>query len=767
MRDNLTFESLLTRVHDLALEAQSNQDAPFEKLVEELGPQRSLSFNPLFQIAFVLHNLPDEPLDLPGLKVVVEEGPSSASAFDLVLHIFEDRDGLKAKFEYDCDLFDRSTIERIASNFDALLGGLRERETAPIRNLSLLTEKQEAQLVETSKTELQPSPEARTLHDLIGAGDAKALAVSCNGERLTYGELESRSNQLAHELIARGVGPEVPVGLLVEPSVQMIVAILGVLKAGGAYVPLDPSYPSARVEYMLSDCKAVTIVTTRSAAATVTALRTRPIVVDAEPWPFDRASMERPSVSVHPDSLAYIIYTSGSSGQPKGVMVSHRNALASTLARRQYYRDRVCAYLLLSSIGFDSSVAGIFWTLADGGALCIPSEAERRDPAALARMIKRERASHLLGLPSLYAALLALMDDERGASLKVAIVAGEECKADVLAKHFEKLPQVALFNEYGPTECSVWSTVKRLVRSDAEKPVKIGRPIPGAQVLCLGPLGSLAPTGAAGELMLSGEGLARGYFDRPDLTAECFVPNPYGGAGARTFKSGDLGRLDADADVTFLGRIDDQTKIRGYRIELREIEVALAAAPNVKEAIVLAQADKNGVNRLIAYARVYHAEPNFIDATRESLSSVLPDYMIPERFIIVPDFPRLPNGKIDRTASALEPESTSAPGQPNRTLTEAESLLAEIWRDVLAVVDIGADDDFFDIGGNSLAAIQVIARIQELFAEEIPVTAIFDAPKLSAFAKQIECVVANAIATGETDLLLREIEATSAGARNG
>ena len=766
MRDNPSFATLLARVHDLALEAQSNQDAPFEKLVEELRPQRSLSFNPLFQIAFVLHNLPDETLELPGLRLVAEEGSSAASAFDLTLHIFEDREGLRARFEYDCDLFDASTIERIASNFEAVLGGLREQATTPIRNLSLLTKEQENHLVAISKMELTSSAADQTLLDLIGAGDKKSLAVACGGERLTYNELEALSNQLAHALIARGVRPETPVGVLIEPSAQMIVAILGVLKAGGAYVPLDPSYPSERIDCVLSDCKAAIVVTTRSAAPTLTGFATRAVVLDAAPSPFDGLSSERPSVCVHPDNLAYIIYTSGSSGKPKGVMVSHRNAAASTQARRQYYCDRVSAYLLLSSIAFDSSVAGVFWTLADSGALCIPTEAERRDPAALLRLIKREKVSHLLALPMLYAALQALMDDERGASLKVAIVAGEECKADVIAKHFEKLPQVALFNEYGPTECSVWSTVKRLARSDATSAVSIGRPIPGTQLLCLGPVGSLAPIGATGELALGGEGLARGYYDRPDLTAERFVPNPYGGVGARAFKSGDLGRLDAAGDVTFLGRADNQTKIRGYRVELGEIEVALSAAPNVEEAIVLAQVDKNGSHRLVAYVRGHGVEPEFSGKARESLARALPDYMIPERFFLVQDFPRLPNGKIDRAAAAvLEPSPST--GQFNRTLTEAESLLAEIWRDVLAVGDVGPDDDFFDIGGNSLTAIQVTARIQELLAEELPVTAIFDAPKLCDFAKEIERVAANAAKSGKADMLLREIDAASAGSQNG
>jgi amino acid adenylation domain-containing protein len=770
MRDNPTFDTLLGRVRELVIEAQSNQDAPFEKLVEELASQRSLAYNPLFQIAFVLHNLPQETLELPGLTIAAEETSAGAAAFDLALHIFHDREGLRARLEYDCDLFDRSTMVRVADNFDTLLVCLQTNATKPIGSQSLLTQEKEAHLLALSRAALKPRRPAPTLHDLVVASDVQAPAVVCGSERLTYGELESRSNQLAHLLRENGVGLDVPVGVLIEPSVLMILAILGVLKAGGAYVPIDPSYPAARIDYMLSDCKPAALVTTRAACVGLAALATPVVLLDEGERLFGSLPEERPPARVHPGNLAYIIYTSGSTGQPKGVMISHRNGVASTQARRQYYRERVNAYLLLSSIAFDSSVAGIFWTLADGGALCIPTEAQRRDPAALLRLLEREEISHVLALPSLYGALQGLMEEKRSASLKVAIVAGEECKPEVVARHFEKFPQIALYNEYGPTECSVWSTVKRFAPPDTENAVTIGRPIPGAQVLCSGPLGGLAPLEAPGELLLGGEGLARGYFERPDLTAERFIPNPYGGDGARAFRSGDLGRFRDDGDVTLLGRIDDQTKIRGYRVEPREIEFALGTLPNVEEAIVCAEAEGNSPKRLVAYVCASDPGLDFAGQIRERLSRMLPDYMIPERCVMVPDFPRLPNGKIDRASLSMrEVEAPSVDGsaRPQRALTQAESLLAEIWREVLGVENVQHDDDLFSRGGNSLAAIQVIARVQELFGEEIPVTAIFDAPKLSEFAKEIERLASIAAVSGKMDLLLREIETDTKRNRNG
>lgn len=544
VQDNPSFEMLVSRIHNLALEAQANQDVPFEKLVEELAPKRGLSYNPLFQVAFVLHNLPAEKLDLPGLTIAVEELSTNSAAFDLVLHILDERPGLKVKLEYDADLFDKSTIVRMASHFNMLLQSICSDPTRRINTLRLLSDAEEKHVLNVSSTKLTNLPAEILLHQLIGStADGGAIAVTAGGEKLTYGELAVRSNQLAHYLRKMGVGPDVPVGLFLEPSVEMVVAILGILKADGAYLPIDPSYPPARVQHVLADSKATAVITTQKLAAALPDISTTAVLLDADAAVIGSMPASAAPARAKAGNLAYLIYTSGSTGFAKGVMVSHQNAIASTYARQQYYGAPVRAYLLLSSIAFDSSVAGIFWTLVQGGRLCTPSEANRHDPGALARLIEEESISHLLCLPSLYSALLELMSPTNSASLQCTIVAGEECKHEVAARHFERLPEVSLFNEYGPTECTVWSTVHQIHPEDEVGPVSIGRPIPGAQVYAVCRGGTLLPMGVPGELVVGGEGLARGYYNRPDLTAEQFVPNPFSGTGTRLYRTGDRGRL--------------------------------------------------------------------------------------------------------------------------------------------------------------------------------------------------------------------------------
>jgi len=729
-----SFETLLARVHEVAIEAQAHQDAPFEKIVEELAPKRDLGRNPLFQIAFVLHNLPAETLELPGVSLTVAETDAEAAAFDLVMHIFEETDRVRARFEYDADLFDRTTIARLAADFDAFLANLLEDPTRPINSVSLLSKADEARLIAAATLPLAPFAQEPILHRLAGASARNdAIAVVSRGERLSYGELAARANRLARALIARGVGPDVRVGVFVEPSLEMIVAILGALKAGGAYVPVDPSYPAPRIHFMMADCKAAAVVATRASARALPPLDA-PIVLVDDAETLEPFAAAEPESQVSPDNLAYVTYTSGSTGQPKGVMVSHRNAVASTLARRQYYREPVSAFLLLSSIAFDSSVAGLFSTLADGGTLCIPEEQERRDPQALLRIVERCAVSHLLALPSLYHALLELSAFGRCSSLRCAIVAGEECRPEVVLRHFQILPRAALYNEYGPSEATVWASAEELHREAQPQAISIGRPIPGAQIYCVGPNGDLAPPGASAELLIGGEGVARGYLDQPDLTAERFVPNPFAGHGARLFRTGDMGRVGEDGRIGYLGRIDDQVKIRGHRVEPREIEAVIAREPGVADAAVVARRDGQGVTRLAAFVA---SAPGLEAELKKKLAQALPDYMVPESMIVLPELPHLPNGKIDRAALAARETETPQKAAPGRALDEIELLFAEIWQDVLGLDRVEAEDNFFDVGGSSLSAIQIVARIQQLFEEEIPMTLLFDAPTLAEFSREV------------------------------
>jgi amino acid adenylation domain-containing protein len=750
-QDDPSFRLLLSRVHEAAIDAQANQDAPFERLVEELGKKRTLGYNPLFQSAFVLHNLPSEKLDLPGLSIRVEETSTQSAAFDVVLHVFDERPGLRMKFEYDSALFEHSTIVRMATHFSALAQNAVTRPDSRLSTLSLLDAESASKVVESSYTRMAFDTSGKLLHQLVGAfAPPNAQAVVSDASSISYDELMARARQLAHRLVGLGVGPDTLVGVLVEPSVDMVVAMLGILEANGAYLPLDPSYPSARLEHMLTDSKAIAIVTTRSGARALPKIPIASVCLDEDALSLEANPTSPLPVRARADNLAYVIYTSGSTGVPKGVMVSHGAAVASTLARRQYYSAPVSAYLLLSSIAFDSSVAGVFWTLCDGGRLCIPSERTRRDPAALVRMIERQSISHLLCLPSLYSEISRLASPVACKTLECVIVAGEECRAEVAERHFERLPHVALFNEYGPTECTVWNTVAEISKDASRKPIGIGRPAPGAKALVLGLRGALLPEGVSGELCAGGAGIARGYLGRPDLTAERFLPNPFGGAGERLYRTGDHVRRRGDGALEFLGRIDNQVKVRGHRIEPAEIEKVLLGHRSVVEGVVVASFDENGVTKLAAFVVPLESDVD----VKSFLAERLPSYMVPETIIVRESLPKLPNGKIDRSALRIGSDARHREHSAVAPAAGLTMVIAEIWRDVLGVAAVGENDDFFELGGNSLSAIQVIARVQQLLGGEISVAAIFDHGRLGEFTREVEsAIVGGADVDGLSELL--------------
>ncbi|PWB82121.1 MAG: non-ribosomal peptide synthetase, partial [Methylocystaceae bacterium] len=578
------------------------------------------------------------------------------------------------------------------------------------------------------------------------------------GKNIFYRELITRANRLAHHLVNLGVGPDVPVAVALGPSVDIVVAILAILKANGAYVPIDPSYPAARIKHILADSNAAAVITTREASAVLRGASSPLVSLDDDAATIEAMPATPPAVRAKPQNLAYLIYTSGSTGAPKGVMVSHSNAVASIMARRQYYAAPVEAYLLLSSIAFDSSVAGLFWTLFDGGRLCIPSEKTRRDPGALARIIEEQEISHVLCLPSFYSALSLLLTPSHSASLECVIVAGEECKPELAAQHIERLPQVALFNEYGPTECSVWSSAHRIASDDgASRSISIGRPIPGAEAFVISASGVLAPPGVPGELFVGGEGVARGYRGHPDLTADRFMPNPFGQDGGRLYRTGDRVRLRDDGGIEFLGRIDNQVKIRGFRVEPSEIEEALLRHLSVREAVVIASGESGAATKLFAYL-VLDAGCEWSDLDLERhLSGRLPEYMIPTKVVLLDALPRLPNGKIDR--SALPAPTSATIATPNDGPSGAvAALMKEIWREVLSLEQIHDDDDFFELGGNSLSAIQVIARVQQVLGQEMPVASIFEAAVFRDFVRAVESEVNAELMDDDLRALLDEIE---------
>jgi surfactin family lipopeptide synthetase A len=587
-------------------------------------------------------------------------------------------------------------------------------------------------------------------------------AVTCGHESLTYSELNRRANQLAHYLRKHGVRPDVMIGICVGRSVEMVVGILGILKAGGAYVPLDPNYPKDRLEHMINEAGSPLLITQKRLLDNLPRTSAKVLSLDAD-W--NQIALEpdhEPQSEIKPETLAYMIFTSGSTGKPKGVLINHANLVHSTKARFVCYPEQMKSYLLISSFAFDSSVAGIFWTLCAGGHLVLPKDEVYQDPAELIRLIKTHSISHFLSLPSLYDLILqqAGSDTTLLSSLNVSIVAGESCPQVLVDRHAQLLPHASLCNEYGPTEGTVWSTFARL---EPGRKVTIGKAIPTAQVYVLDENGTPVSNGETGELYVGGLGVAQGYLNRAELTTQKFVHDPFSGKpGARLYRTGDLARLADDGNIEFLGRVDHQVKVRGYRIELEEIEAVLRQHPSVRETVVVAWSPEEAEPAekcLVAYVATKPGAPVSKPELREFIGKKLPDYMVPSLMMLLDQLPQTPNGKVDRNAlpppSDVDVESSASFVPP---ATPLEQKVAEIWTDVLRVQQIGRHDDFFAIGGHSLLAIQVIARLREAFQVELPLRTIFDAPTLEPFAAKILEAMLNDDSATDTAATLAEIK---------
>ena len=749
---NPQFDDLLAQVRNTVLDAQNHQDLPFEQLVEALHPQRNLSYSPLFQVMFVLQNQTGRSLKLPDLEIGAIDDDSKVAKFDLTLHIHEDHGELTGSLEYTTALFDPATIARVAQHYVTLLQGIVDAPQTRLYELPLLTMEERRQILIDWNSTQAAFPTDRCLHQLFEAQAEKtpdADAVAFAGQTSSYAELNAKANQLAHYLRSKGIGPDVPVGLCVERSLAMVVGMLGIMKAGGAYVPIDPHYPEQRIAYMLNDARIAVLLTRQRLAAALP--HREAIYLDSDWQVIAQWSTDNPAQCNHPLDLAYIIYTSGSTGLPKGVTVSHRNAVHSTTARFANYQEPATAYLLLSSFAFDSSVAGLFWTLGQGGCLCLPEDDVAKDPAALADLIASRRVSHLLALPSFYALLLK----QAGAklqTLKTAIVAGEACSTEVVKQHYAVLPDVPLYNEYGPTEGSVWSSVYLAGQDDLDRPVSIGRPISNVRLYILDRTGNPVPVGVQGELHIGDAGVVRGYWQRPELTAEKFTPDPFQPDGGRLYKTGDLARHRPDGNIEFLGRIDHQVKIRGFRIESGEIEARLIEQSGVDEAVVLVRENQPGNKQLIAYV-VGNGELT-ADVLRENLKASLPDYMLPGFVVFLERMPLTANGKIDRKALP-EPDMTeTAKNRYVAPATETEKALAAIWCEILGIERVGRHDDFFELGGHSLLATQLPFAVQKKFNSQLALKSFFEMPTVAAQARLID--------TGESGEIWVDLEAEAA-----
>jgi amino acid adenylation domain-containing protein len=726
LSEQMTFRELLGQVREVALEAYAHQDLPFEKLVEELQPERSLSHSPVFQVMFDLQNAPMRDLELHGLRLTPLPFDSLMAKFDLVMTVGETDGRLNGQLEYNTDLFDAATIERLGRHLERLLEAAVSKPDEQVSRLQLLTDDERQQILfEWNDTRVENEP-ARCVHELFeqqAAAKPEAVAVLLKDERLTYRELNERAHRLAHHLRRLGTGPESLVGVCLERSAEAIVAILGILKAGGAYLPLDPSHPRERLSRMLTDAGAQIVITPEYFERNADEIETQ-INTDFK-------------TTINSENLAYVIYTSGSTGKPKGVLVSHRNLAHSTFARLWYYRKPLKSFLLLSPFAFDSSVAGLFWTLCQGGMLVIPEEDSHQDPAYLAELIERHSVSHLLGLPAFYELILREARSRQLASLRTVIVAGEPCPPELVQHHAETLPRAALFNEYGPTEATVWSSVHCCDWSMDQHSVSIGRPVTNTQIYVLDSRLQPVPIGVTGEVYIGGDGVARGYLNHPDQTAERFVPHPFAAKpGARLYRTGDLACFLANGNIEYAGRNDFQVKIRGYRIELGEIELALAQHPDVSETVVLASGTNGGDKRLTAYVVLNDLRIATAKQLKEFLKERLPEYMLPSSFVMLDALPLTATGKVDRKALSTQigveaEENYLAPR------TALEEVLAGIFSEVLSLERVGVNDSFFDLGGHSLLATQVLSRVREAFQLELPLRKLFQAPTVASLATAI------------------------------
>ncbi len=740
------FVDVLERLRQVSLAAYAHQDLPFEKVVEALAPERDESRTPLFQVLFVLQNAPADELVLPGLTLEGLEVETGTAKFDLTLTLTETAAGLLGHWEFDRDLFERTTLVRLGGQLGRLLAGAVTSPEARIGDLPLLSEVESQQLREwTGRRAVYPEVTLAHLLASQAARTPEAVAVVFAGEALSYGELAARAGVLAAELRSCGVGPEVRVGIFAERSLALLVGLVAILEAGGGYVPLDPSYPVERLAFMLEDSGVTVLLAPGKLAAQLPSLSsrgTKVVELDVLLPPGGPGWTGAPELS--PDHLAYMIYTSGSTGRPKGAMNSHRGIVNRLLWMAEHYRmgpgDRI---LQKTPISFDVSVWELFLPLLSGACLVVARPGGHQEPAYLVETVQREEITCLHFVPAMLSAFLEAPGVEGCSSLRQVIASGEALGDELERRFFARLT-TRLDNLYGPTEAAVDVTFWPCSAANGTGRVPIGRPVANTAILVLDPALRPVPPGAFGELAIGGVQVGRGYLGRPELTAERFVPDPGGERGGeRLYLTGDLVRNLVDGTVEYVGRLDHQVKVRGFRIELGELESVLAAHPAVREAVVLARQDTPGDVRLVAYvvetladAAAAAPEAGLAGTLRDHLAARLPAYMVPAAFVVLQALPLNPSGKVDRRA--LPTPEWSDGGGPLAPRRPAEEILVGIWQEVLGRERLGVADDFFALGGHSLLATQVVARVRGAFAVELPVRALFEAPTVAELARRVE-----------------------------
>jgi amino acid adenylation domain-containing protein len=732
-----SFRRFVAQAREVTLGAFAHQDAPFERLLEALHVERDLSRTPLFQVMLILQNFPTTAIEVSDVRLEPVAVSSDHSDFDLSLWLSEGAEGVNGYFSYGVHVFDAATITRLGTHFEVLLGGAVEDPEMPLRDLPLLTEPERRQLLAWSAGPPAASAGQRVEAMFVERAriSPEATALEWHGGRLTYADLDRQSEALAARLRALGVGPEVLVGLAVSRSPEMIAALLAVLKAGGAYVPLDPAWPEARRAFMIEDAGMAVMLGSKDTK-------------DIQDFKDGASPVPSPSLvslasfsSFSPAHPAYVIYTSGSTGRPKGVVVEHRSLAAYTASAIEAFgltpADRV---LQFASISFDTSGEEIYPALASGATLVLRPGDMATSIAHFLRELERLRIT-VLDLPTAFWHELVAglgTEGELPSSVRLVILGGERALPERVAQWRERIGSgVRLVNTYGPTEATIVSTRRDLTEGPDEAP--IGRPIPGTEAYVLDRWGVPVPVGVAGELHVGGAGLARGYLRRPEVTAERFVPDPFGPPGSRLYKTGDLVRWRPSGDLEFLGRVDHQVKIRGFRVELGEIEAALRSHPAVRDAAVVLRPSPGGDPRLVAYTVRERTEGTATTGNlREFLKERLPEFMVPSLIVELPVLPLTASGKVDRRAlpdpEPVRPELAAVYEAPR---TELERSIAGVWRELLGVERIGLQDNFFDLGAHSLLIVRAHSRLREALGRELAVVDLFRHSSVGALARHL------------------------------
>lgn len=740
---NPTFRDLLRRAQIMSHEALANQEMPFDLLVTELNPDRNMSHQAIFQVMFVLQNMPLEPLKLPGVKVEPIHIHNGAAKFDITLEMIETKQGLNGIFEYNANLFDKDTIIRMADHFVTLLHSLIANPDRHIAELQILTDAERSQILDKWNATDTTYRHDRCIHELFEEQTQQtpdAIAVVCGDRQLTYRELNQRANQLARYLRNLGVMPDVRVAICIDRSIEMVVGLLGILKAGGAYVPLDPAYPKERLAFMLEDAESSVLLTQNAYRAELPAKAKHIVCLDTDWDAFSELNSENLSSGVTPNNLIYVIYTSGSTGKPKGAGVYHRGfANLLNWFVTQFRISAQDSVLLISSFNFDLTQKNIFAPLIRGGVLHLPSF-RIYDPNDIIRIVQRQNISWLNCTPSAFKALVDC-GVEHGfkelESLRYVFLGGEP----LVVRHFREWIDsgrchAKFVNTYGPTECTDISN-SYVIEHPADffdRSTPIGKPIFNVNVLILDHFYNLLPVGIAGELCITGAGVGAGYLNNQALTEEKFIPLHYSQFSTpNVYKTGDLARYLPDGNIEYLGRIDHQVKIRGFRIELGEIEAILLKHSTIEEAVVVAR----NSTELAAYLISKPEQTVTIAELRTFLAQELPDYMIPSSFTFLEALPLTPNGKVDRRALP-EPETTNIEAaEVDLPRNPIEEQLAEMWKQLLERERIGIHDTFFNVGGHSLLVMKTLADIRNAWGISLSVQQFFETPTIAGLAQRV------------------------------